>query len=391
VPRRGLGPGRGRLGSAATNSVAATVSGVGAPLRLAAFEAVTVSGTEAGSCLVLAPGTRYLLVPQLASVGDSVPSARAYTLGIDSAITPTIGAADLTAPLASRPSRVREHFERFLRGEERRVGRELRGSGAPQPRLTRAAADAAADAAPDPPAIGSTRSFRVLSRLGRPTAFTSVTARLRYAGANILIYEDRTAPEPLSDDALRRLGDHFDQTLYPIDVATFGAESDIDGNGRVIVLMTPIVNALTPSTRCASEGFVPGFFYSLDLGTRDRNSNRAEIFYAFVPDPRAERSCTHSVAEVMRLLPSVFLHEFQHAISFNQHVLVRRGSEEDVWLNEGLSHYAEELGARYYDGRFPAPAGRTNPTALLPDSRSRSCAGTWRTRPATSRARRPAR
>jgi hypothetical protein len=33
-------------------------------------------------------------------------------------------------------------------------------------------------------------------------------------------------------------------------------------------------------------------------------------------------------------------------ISFNQHVLVRAGRSEDTWLNEGLSHFAEELGAR---------------------------------------------
>jgi hypothetical protein len=33
-------------------------------------------------------------------------------------------------------------------------------------------------------------------------------------------------------------------------------------------------------------------------------------------------------------------------ISFNQHVLMRHGSSEDTWLNEGLSHFAEELGGR---------------------------------------------
>jgi len=43
----------------------------------------------------------------------------------------------------------------------------------------------------------------------------------------------------------------------------------------------------------------------------------------------------------------VFIHEFQHMISFNQHVLEAGSlSTEDTWLNEGLSHYAEELGGR---------------------------------------------
>src|SRR2546426_2408776 len=35
-------------------------------------------------------------------------------------------------------------------------------------------------------------------------------------------------------------------------------------------------------------------------------------------------------------------------ISFNQHFLVRSEFAEDLWLNEGLSHYAEELGGRSF-------------------------------------------
>jgi hypothetical protein len=35
-------------------------------------------------------------------------------------------------------------------------------------------------------------------------------------------------------------------------------------------------------------------------------------------------------------------------ISFNQHFLVRGGFPEDLWLNEGLSHYAEENGGRTF-------------------------------------------
>jgi hypothetical protein len=68
------------------------------------------------------------------------------------------------------------------------------------------------------------------------------------------------------------------------------------------------------------------------------------------------------------LTPATFIHELQHMISWNQHVIIRRGADEDVWLNEGLSLMAEELGARYYEAKYPAPAGRTNPSQLFPDS-----------------------
>src|SRR2546426_10310469 len=36
------------------------------------------------------------------------------------------------------------------------------------------------------------------------------------------------------------------------------------------------------------------------------------------------------------------------SISYNHHVLERRGDPEILWLNEALSHYAEELGGRSF-------------------------------------------
>jgi hypothetical protein len=74
------------------------------------------------------------------------------------------------------------------------------------------------------------------------------------------------------------------------------------------------------------------------------------------------RGCPHDLAEIGRVLPPTFVHEFQHMISFNEHVLARGGPTEDTWLNEGLSHMAEELLARRHDRGAPA-AGQ-----LLPDT-----------------------
>ena len=63
--------------------------------------------------------------------------------------------------------------------------------------------------------------------------------------------------------------------------------------------------------------------------------------------PKSTGGCAVSKDYVKQLIAPVFIHEFQHMISFNQHVLVHGGSEsENVWLNEGLSHFAEELGGR---------------------------------------------
>ncbi len=85
----------------------------------------------------------------------------------------------------------------------------------------------------------------------------------------------------------------------------------------------------------------------------DSRSNKGEVFYSIVADPTGTLSCAHTTTSVQRLVPVTFVHEFQHMISFNQHVLVRGGDAEVLWLNEGLSHYAEELGGRSYPSGSP--------------------------------------
>jgi hypothetical protein len=74
------------------------------------------------------------------------------------------------------------------------------------------------------------------------------------------------------------------------------------------------------------------------------------------------------VAQATATVPTTFIHEFQHMISFGQHVLVRGGNDEVIWLNEGMSHIAEETGGRFYEQKYPSPSGRTNPLQFFPDS-----------------------
>jgi len=60
------------------------------------------------------------------------------------------------------------------------------------------------------------------------------------------------------------------------------------------------------------------------------------------------------------------VHELQHMISYNQHVIARGGNQEADWLNEGLSHIAEELASRSYELDPSQPRG--TPDQLFPDS-----------------------
>jgi hypothetical protein len=350
------------VGTAPTNTVNATVNSGSPILSLAQFEGIAVSGTELGDCLRLAGGgASYLLVPQSAGSNDGTRRID-FRLTSNSAVTDLL--FDRSAVLPTRQSDIplQYQLDQTLRRREGELAREYADALRPSPIEITPRIQAAV------PALGSTRSFSVLSSLSTIN-FTNTTGRLRYVGSHILIYVDTDQPAgTLTDAEIRSLGDLFDKDLYSLNVRTFGSESDVDNDGRVIVLMSPLINTLTPSAQCQSQGFVTGFFFGNDLIPRARGSNGSEMFYALVPDSLGTKSCAHSRAQVMRLVQATFIHEFQHMISYNQHVLARGGSEETLWLNEGLSHIAEELGSRVFESRYPPPSGRADPAQLFPDS-----------------------
>jgi hypothetical protein len=200
-----------------------------------------------------------------------------------------------------------------------------------------------------PPAVGSVRSFSVCAKLDCST-LQLVTGRAIVVRTHIAIYVDTQAPTGgLDSAALDSLGTLFDTRLYPIDTAAFGGVSDIDANGVVVVLMTGVVNALVTKAQCHSGGFIAGFFFGGDLDPRYAPQySDGEVYYSVVADPDSALSCAHSIAQVEALAPVTFAHEFQHMISFVQHVLVRGGSAEEGWLDEGQSKYAEELAGRSF-------------------------------------------
>jgi hypothetical protein len=325
------------------------------------------------ACLSIpADGGTYLVVPQFATASAPVnPVSFTLTAGLPGTATASIVSASrqsfpLSGSVTPDLGQMQRRLDGELRKREREVAAAARSSGAAMgPLANRVNAEAV------PPVVGSSTTFHVLSSFTNGSQYTTDTATLKYSGSHLLIYVSKNAPAGgFTDSQIAAFGNTFDLDLYTIDVATYGAPSDIDANGRVIVLLSPIINKLTNAGDCATQGYIAGFFNAVDLlpSQYPGKSNGAEIFYSLVPDPGATVSCTHTVAAVGQLTPSTFIHEFQHMISFGQHAITRAGNEEDPWLNEGLSHIAEELGSRYYENRFPPPTGRTDPGQAFPDS-----------------------
>ena len=144
----------------------------------------------------------------------------------------------------------------------------------------------------------------------------------------------------------------FDTLVVPFATEAFGEPSDVDGNGRVVLFFTRGVNELT--TRDPSGLYDAGFFLVRDLFPRTATdpdaacagSNVGELLYLMVPDPRGTINRNPiTVAAVTAGLTRTLIHEYQHLVNASRRLYVNTNAEdwEATWLDEGLSHIAEEL------------------------------------------------
>jgi len=143
----------------------------------------------------------------------------------------------------------------------------------------------------------------------------------------------------------------FDTLVFPMDTSAFGAPSNISQYGKIILFYTRAVNALTPSGAAYTIG---GFFFARDLYPKTARtgvqacaaSNENEMFYLLVPDPNATINGNRRTKDEVTLLNlATIAHELQHLINASRRLYVNVGASpnEQTWLDEGLSHIAEEL------------------------------------------------
>ena len=99
----------------------------------------------------------------------------------------------------------------------------------------------------------------------RALGFFALAFALVGFGASIASLFDYLAPaHGLTQPDYDQLVDDFDTLMYAVDTTAFGRESDIDGNGVVVVLLTQHVNALSPD--CNNTGrVILGYFFGADL------------------------------------------------------------------------------------------------------------------------------
>lgn len=177
------------------------------------------------------------------------------------------------------------------------------------------------------------------------------TGRVVAVSNKAIVVADTANPRGgFTDDDYRRFAAAFDTLVHVVDVEAFGEPHDIDRNGRAIVFFTRAVNELSPAS---SNAFVGGFFWARDFTPKSEcgGSNEGEMFYMLVPDPdglvknaQGAQSRTFRHGFVDSITIGTLAHEYQHLINAGRRAYVTRTNvAEQGWLNEALSHVAEEL------------------------------------------------
>lgn len=181
-----------------------------------------------------------------------------------------------------------------------------------------------------------------------------------------------------------------DTNIYPNLVGLFGEPSDVNGDGLITVLITPVLNAM-PTTSDTEEYWsqvVESYAEpAVDLEEFDSEgnpgSNEQEVIYVFAPDPEGFFNFSYkidtdeytSVTLAGRI--AVVLAEL---ISYNQHVLVQEGEAEQAWLTYALGALAADLtgfGAIFHDDAWDY-LDTPHLNALVEDTSDGSLAGTAR-------------
>ncbi len=221
--------------------------------------------------------------------------------------------------------------------------------------------------------IGTTQDdFRVRNDLEDEESIEYITATLWAVSSSVAIWVDDDQPidwdyecDGVIDEYdrngnaygfdncdLQTVADIVDINIIPNLTSYFGDFSDVDNNGLLNIVITPILNQLPLGSEDEDvQGSFIGSYADPEVDINDRSeenptSNEQEVVFAFAPDPYGFYNIyTQTTIEEyvdVEILAQVS-QSLYRLISYNQHVLVAEGEVEEAWVREGMSLLAMDL------------------------------------------------
>ncbi len=183
------------------------------------------------------------------------------------------------------------------------------------------------DPEPDPnpiPAIpADTREFMVYSFANKEWHSINTILRAESDASLIYVEESKDIPQDIIDEIL----DEFSDNILPLVEGIFGASSDLDKNGKIILLLFDIDNEYN------SSSYIAGYFHPNDLRIME-NSNHGEILYLDTNPGLSLRS--------LEDFYSTITHELQHLINFASRKASNKPTQE-TWIIEGSAVLTEHV------------------------------------------------
>ncbi len=330
-------------------------------------ESWRVSGAAAVLlCLDAAPQERAEFLLVLHGLGEAPRDSLTVRIrgggGILAPTSPTVVAAE---PGPTDPRHDDAHHLRLRALEHAALSARL-GAGAPLPRPVRIPAAL--------PEVGSLLTFNTQSGSAceepRPATGEVVTVSERA----IVVADTANPGGGFSSGDYARFAADFDTLVAPLMEEAFGTGANFGGHGRTVLFFTREVNRLSAST---PGSVILGFFFARDLFPRETGggfqgcagSNETEILYLLVPDPQGTvGGVARSRQFVDNRTLSTLAHEYQHLLNASRRLHDPGGRPlEETWLNEALSHTAEEL--LFFRASGTAPGSRLGFDEISAESR----------------------
>ena len=154
---------------------------------------------------------------------------------------------------------------------------------------------------------------------GNTYGWFNIPAHLLKVSDNLAIYMQTkfftSYKENISSYALNKLAQEFDY-YYTSMTNIYGTHSDIDANGKIIILLMDINKTKNSGNQ------VLGYFNPSDM----HGNNKGEILYMDISN--ANNKTDNAIGTI--------IHEFQHLINYS-YVISGERNEMSSWLNEALS------------------------------------------------------
>jgi len=177
-----------------------------------------------------------------------------------------------------------------------------------------------------------------------------ITAVMQYESTNAYWFVDKNDLSDFTGADFTSLANVFEQTIVPADTRYFGNFSDVDENGKILIVFSALL----------WDTGVLGYVMPVDLFTDEDvypeyeiHSNEGDIFYATSPGPVVDSGYATKKDYIDFVMPATMVHELKHLIASG--VRISAGNEsEDLWIEEGSAQAAQELielgDSQYYAG-----------------------------------------